>query len=257
MPPRAVVAPPSKALLLLVLALFLTLLFSIISVISIVTSNIYRSRTNATATAVAQAAQTATVVAQNPDPYPPYNGKLVLNDPLSQPDNWVNNSNNSFGGVAQFTQGAYHISQSKPHGIYTSSDSSDDFSNFAFEVQMTITKGACGGILFRNDDTKGSSYFFQVCQDGSYSLYLYLDHSGDNAKTLSKGSSQAIHIGYNQSNVIAVVANRNSLNLYVNNQKIGSASDATYSHGTIALCAHNVKATTEVIYSNAKVWALP
>ena len=203
-------------------------------------------------------AATATAVAVNPYPsYLPGNGVLALYDPLSYPDHWDNHSYASYGTAYQFTQGAYHISQSKPGAFYPSDDTaaSDYFSDFAFEVQMTITKGDCGGTMFRRAATTDTEYFFQVCQDRSYELYLY-QNSGNNAQSLTGGASAAIHMGYNQSNVIAVVARGSSISLYVNSQQIGSANDATYNYGGIALCAVDYHNPTEVIYSNARAWSL-
>ena len=200
----------------------------------------------ATATVTANNA-TATVVAANPDPYPPAQGTLALYDPLSQPDNhWGTGINTSIGGTIQFTQGAYHLSVTKQTDFY-SNDSSSDFSNFASEVQMTITKGDCGGIGVRG------GYVFEVCHDGSYSLFVWAPAG---PKILKSGSSSAIHAGYNQANVIAVVANGNSFDLYVNYQKIASADDATHSHGNIALWADDNSNPTEVVFRNEKVWTL-
>lgn len=207
---------------------------------------------NATASAIAAA--TATIVAQNPDPYRPNNGILALYDPLSQPSQWSNASDSTFGGTCQFSNGAYHISQSKPHSLFPCIDSNSNFSNFAFEVQMTIMKGECGGIVFRNDAATSKDYIFSVCQDGSYKLFLYMDNTHSN--TLTSNSSSAIHTGLNHSNVIAVVANGSTLDLYVNNQKIYSRSDSTYSHGQIGFIADASNNPTEVVYSNAKVWTL-
>lgn len=55
--------------------------------------------------------------------------------------------------------------------------------------------------------------------------------------SLARGNASAIKQGINQSNVIAVVANGSSFDLYVNGQKIDSASDGTYSQGFIGLIA--------------------
>lgn len=57
-------------------------------------------------------------------------------------------------------------------------------------------------------------------------------------------------------NIIAVVANRNSFDLYVNRQKIATASDITFSHGFLGFLAENQGNSTDVIYSNAKVWTI-
>ncbi len=64
----------------------------------------------------------------------------------------------------------------------------------------------------------------------------------------------AIHTGLNASNVIAVVANGNTLDLYVNMQKIASVTDSTYNHGIIGLIADPTNNPTELVYINAKGW---
>jgi hypothetical protein len=70
----------------------------------------------------------------------------------------------------------------------------------------------------------------------------------------------------NQATVIAVVANGNTFDLYVNRQHVfGPVSDSTYTHGQIGVYAEggfNVNnataqtSETEVVYSDAKVWQL-
>ncbi len=213
-------------------------------------------QTNLTGTATIQSnfTATATVATANAEPYP-IQGTLALSDPLSQPNSdWTNNSNSSLGQACQFTQGAYHIRQYKTGFLHTCIDSSHDLSNFTFEVQMTIIKGDCGGIQVRYDRAKNSDYTFSICQDGSYDFRLFIDPIGPQVEMLTGGRTSAIHAGPDQSNVIAVVANGSSFDLYINHQKIDSAHDATYSHGKIALTAEAFANPTEVVFSNAKVW---
>ena len=215
--------------------------------------------TAAVATSQAMVGPTATALVgatTQANPYPSYlagNGTLVSVDPLSQPDNnWINSSNSSIGGAAQFTQGAYHVRESQQNRVYFAEYDTNNFSNFAFEVEMTVARGDCGGIMFRYTSIAGG-YIFGVCQDGSYVLS---QASSKNIQILKRGTSTAIHAGYNQSNVIAVVANGSSIDLYVNSQQIDSANDATYSYGSLALCAANDSSLTEVVYSNARLWTL-
>ncbi len=92
-------------------------------------------------------------------------------------------------------------------------------------------------------------YHFAVCQDGMYALYDSYDIT-----LIQPNSSSAIHTGLNQSNLIAVVANGSTLDLYVNNQKIDSVSDSAHSQGQIGVAATDVNNPTEVVFSNAKVW---
>ncbi len=210
-------------------------------------SNTGNADTNATATAQSIAVALATAAK---DPYPPTNGKLAFDDPLSQPYQWDVYANASLGLTCQFSNGAYHVSESKIGYVYTCPDQTQ-FGNFAFEVQMTILHGDCGGIIFRITVTK--YYLFVVCANGYYELEAGLDNT--HFKTLVTKSSPAITTGYNQLNTIAVVANRSTLDLYVNHTKIDSVSDSTDSGtGFIGLAADAASYLTEVAYSNAKVW---
>jgi len=212
-----------------------------------VVSNTRNADTNATATAQSIAVATAPAAK---DPYPPTNGKLTLDDPLSRPFQWEANPTNSVGlTCGPFSNGAYHVSESKIGFAYSCPDQAQ-FSNFAFEVQMTILHGDCGGIIFRNNGTK--FYLFEFCANGYYVLYAGLDNT---LKTLVNKSSSAITTGYNQLNTIAVVANGSKLDLYANHQKIDSVSDSTYTGaGFIGLAAEADVDPTELAFSNAKVW---
>ncbi len=210
-------------------------------------SNTGNAGTNATATAQSNAVATATAAK---DPYPPTNGKLAFDDPLSQPYQWDVYANNTVGLTCQFSNGAYHTRESTIGSVYTCPDQAQ-FSNFAFEVQMTILHGDCGRIIFRNNGTK--YYLFQVCAYGAYELDAGLDNT--HFKALVNKSSPAITTGYKQLNTIAVVADGSTLDLYVNHQKIARVSDNTSTGaGYIGLAAGAYNGPTEVAYSNAKVW---
>lgn len=117
---------------------------------------------------------------------------------------------------------------------------------------MTIVKGDQGGIAFRANANNGSFYYFHINTNGSYALETY---SGYNSTAvLNQGTNPAIKTGLNQTNLIAVVANGNSLVLYVNKQQIASVNDSTYSSGQIGVIAESVQNPTEVVFSNAEIF---
>lgn len=116
---------------------------------------------------------------------------------------------------------------------------------------MTIITGHSGGIIFRADGIN-SNYFFRIGQDGSYELDSY----GAQQQTLKSGTSSAINTGLNQSNLIAVVANGSTIDLYVNLHHIDSVSDGTYTSGQVGVAAYSTSGTTEVTFNNAMVWGL-
>ena len=212
---------------------------------------------HATAAVQAQATATASLIDSNPNPYPPGSGMLALYDPLNHNDRgyqWDSVRNSS--GACGFTGQAYDVSTPQKHFFFFCTAEATDFSNFAFEAQMQILKGDCGGLIFRSDANSGKLYLFEVCQDGTYSLYLYKSFSGATAKTLVSGSNPAINPGLDKTNVIAVVAKGSSFKLYVNRQPIDIITDSTYSHGQIALFALASPDPTEVAFNNAKVWTL-
>lgn len=208
---------------------------------------------NATATIVARANATATFVAQNPDPYTPPGGTLALYNQLNI--NSVANWDDSAGanGACQYKDGSYHASTLKQNFFLYCTAFNTNFSNFAYEVQLSIIQGDCGGIIFRSNAPK--FYFFRICQYGSYALYKYVSNSGNTSTTLVQNSSSAINSGVGQSNRIAVVANGGSITLYVNGQRVNSLADSTYSQGQIGVVASDTgSALTEVAFSNVRVW---
>ncbi len=215
------------------------------------------AQTNPTATATPPAITPTSAGNLVTIPYSPYKGTPVLNDPLrdnSQGYNWL--VTNDTNGSCAFTGGAYHVSTKAGGYFYPCTANAADFDNFAYEVQMKIIKGDCGAILFRVDSANTSSYYFRVCQDGSYALYLYTNNKG--STLIAPQSNSAINARINQSNLVAVVAQGSTLDLYVNQQKVDSTSDSTYGHGKIGVVADGFPSNhpTEVVYSNARVWKL-
>jgi eukaryotic-like serine/threonine-protein kinase len=211
---------------------------------------------NATASVIAQVNATATTIAQNPDLYPPNKGKLVFFDPLndnSQGHNW--DVTPTQFGTCNFADGAYQAVATQDGAYHYCAARQTNFSNFAYEVELIIKTGDCGGIIFRADFTNFKYYYFSICQNGAYEFLVF---SGQNRSTTLRQNSfnPAIKTGLGQSNLIAVVANGNTLSLYVNHQQIDSVIDSTYSQGQIGVLSENDTANpTEIIFSNAKVWS--
>ncbi len=198
---------------------------------------------------------TATIIAQNPDPYPPMNRTLAGIDPLSDNSNGWNVNSDKFGTCA-FTGGAYHVTAIPQPGKGCTFPKAN-FVDGAYQVQMTIVKGSGGGIVFRGNE-KGNGYYYFIGQNGTYEIGIYNNCIGNynNCKIipLRGGSSPAIHKGLNQPNVAAVVASGSTIDLYVNDQKIDSVSDSSYSQGGLGVFASGVNGPTEVAFNDAKVW---
>ncbi len=205
------------------------------------------------ATASARVTATATAAALL-NPYPPYGGTLVLNDPLRDNSKGYNWDVNTRG--CQFSAGGYLVRETQQRHFQYCTARTTDFSNFAYQVQMTIINGDYGGLIFRANAVTGQYYYFRIGQDGSYILIRYVDNQNIHAQILTDGLASIIRTNLNQSNLIAVVAHSSTIDLYVNKQYITSVNDNSYSHGQIAVAAENEGNSTEVLFSDAKVWAL-
>lgn len=219
-----------------------------------ITAVIATVQAKATTTAIAA---TATATALQNIYIQATGGRPVLDDPLEDNSKGYDWLASSFTGFpCEFTAGAYHVkSPTKSSGTLCLAQSTD-YSNFAFQVQMTIIAGDTGGIVFRANSASNSFYLFDIESNGYYGLYLY---PGNNTqgRVLAFGSPSAINSGLNRPNLITVVARGSSIDLYVNRQYVTGGSDSTYSHGQIGVVAYaNNGNPTEVAFSNAKVWTL-
>lgn len=208
---------------------------------------------NLTATAQANLTATASVIAANPNPYAS-GGTLAMLDPLtdnSRGFGWPQGT--AAEGACTFTTAGYQVNSAKAQFYYFCASTSNSYSNFTFEVQAQVTKGDCGGLIFRADTTTGKLYLFETCTDGSYNLYVYRNFSGDST-LLANASSPAIKSGLNQSNVLAVTAQGGTLTLYVNRQKITSVTNGDFSQGKVGVVADSNNNPTGVVFSNARLW---
>ncbi len=212
-----------------------------------------------TATAQVNATATASLIAANPDPYGA-GGTLALYDPLR--DNTMgyrwDEGNMGTGGDCKFTRSGYDVLQSEPNSFNDCFANATNFSNFAYEVQMTIIRGDAGGILFRGGSAiVGAFYYFTVSLDGYYEVFFCPPNSNSCNDLVTSTRSPAIKPGLNQVNLLAVVANGSTFTIYVNHHPITSFNDSTFRQGQIGVVASPLGTNghpTEVVFSNAKVW---
>ncbi len=120
---------------------------------------------------------------------------------------------------------------------------------------MTFLSGdTCGGIIFNMEVSFLTSYSeFFICTDGSYHL--------NDVSVLSTSVLQGyttMNTGVGQINVIAVVANGPTINLYINGQKTNSITFKTTNAGggTLGLVVYGQtdKGPAEAAFKDAKVW---
>jgi hypothetical protein len=224
------------------------------------------TQVNATASASAHASpttqatptlQTSPTISTVQNPYPPHTGSLALNDPLKDTSNGYMWDVGPFanGGSCSFTGGSYHVGvsiQGQGHVLACNAEAVT-FSNLTYEVQMTILKGDRGGIFFRQVGTQGSYYYFSIKIDGSCELDSF---NGQTSNVLQRGTNPAVKRGLNQPNLLAVVAQGSSIELYVNGQSVVHSIDSTTSSGLIGVAADATDQPAEVAFTNARVWML-
>jgi hypothetical protein len=262
--------PKSKARTIILTIIALVIILAAAGSFFVIHNNqVAQQNTNATATSNAQthanatstarvvatqdvlATQNAVATAQVTSHYPPFTN-LVFFDPLTS-----SNSQWDTGSECQFTSSGYQVSIAQA-GYFQWCLNSQQVGEMAYQATMVIQQGDCGGLVYRYVDAN-NFYFFEACQDGTY-------NSGDevsgkiNMLYSNFQSSSAIKQGTNQQNVIAVVVQGNTINMYVNGTNIDTAtSDAltnsSFSKGSVGMLADDRNNSTSVAYTDALVWS--
>lgn len=190
----------------------------------------------------------------NTNPYPPNTGNLVFNDPLTSNNlghNWQQGSNDN-NASCQFTGNGLEVTQPKSGYFHGCTAYNTNFSNFTYEVQMTLIKGDYGGIAFCINTMLGNYYHFDVGTNGLYSLTIFArDIPVD---TLSSNKTSDINTGLNQTNTLAVVVENGTISLYINLRFITTINDPTYSAGQIGVYVGNYNHPAAALFTNARIW---
>jgi eukaryotic-like serine/threonine-protein kinase len=223
------------------------------------TSQSQTPTTTTTAATTQTPASTATTAAtsQTPannsqNPYPPNTGNLVLNDSLvdnSKNWDWQLGTNN-LNATCAFAKGGYDVTQPAQGFFHSCTAYNTNFSNFTYEVQMSMISGDYAGIIFCKETTD-LYYLFRIYTNGTYSLLRNVDANIDHAIPLASGS-----VAYSGTGIIGVVVSGGTISLYFNRHQIGSVSDSTLTHGQIAVLTGNNTTSAETVFNNAKVWQL-
>jgi hypothetical protein len=171
-----------------------------------------------------------------------------------------------------FADGVYQIISDKSNQSIDGMKIAGLFSNFVLEAEMTVKRGDCGGIVFRQDLGHSQEYLFEACQDGNYQLIRYYSgypyanfmpgkmpnqESNTVAERLAWGiNTSIIHTGLNHANLIAVVASANYIELWVNHQNLYKVLESADKEGAIGLVSYDFEHPTTVAFRNIKIWEL-
>jgi DnaJ C terminal domain len=221
------------------------------------------AQANANATAAALATATAHTVATTTALQAIYtqatNANPTLIDPLRGQDgnNWDVSTTNGQGNCT-FSGNSYHATAHQSDYFYACFAATPKFSNFAYQVQMTIMQGDYGGIIFRADGATSKYYYLRIGKDGAYDLTASHDTSFTHDQLLKSGNAETImKTGSNQTNMVAVVANGGNLYLYVNQKYLAQVNDNTYKSGQIGVFGGNFASkSADAAFSNAQVWTI-
>lgn len=207
------------------------------------------------ATATAQAQAQATVTALQALYTQATSGTPALSSTLAFQDgaNW-DAYNTPDGGGCNFSNGALHASVFTKNYYVPCLAHNSNFTNFAYQVQLTMVEGDEGGLMVRSDDTNNHFYIFSIARDGTYRFYVVKD--SNNSLSLVDDTSSIIKTGAGQSNMLTVIAQGTTFYLYINQQYVASASDASFASGEVGVAASDTTNNTDVAFTNATVWTL-
>ncbi|TME05404.1 MAG: serine/threonine protein kinase [Chloroflexi bacterium] len=248
---------PSGRLLLLLGAIVIVLLILGGSFFAYTT--FYPPTPGGQAKTTAQAYASATATARQDIYRQATSGTPIISDALSTPDNYGWSHYQDQTGYCTFVDGTYH-SRAQVGYIGNCYASATNFTDFAYQVEVTIISGTTGGIWFRNASSANyDAYYFYIHTDGRYDFLketLNAQQTYD-ATSLAGGTSPTIRRGLNQPNLVAAVARGSTFYFYVNKQYVTIATDNSYKSGAIGVSANSTDTSgSEASFRNLQVWQL-
>jgi hypothetical protein len=126
------------------------------------------------------------------------------------------------------------------------------FTNFAFEVQMSLTTATAGGIVFNADRATTHLYYFTVDGKGGYLLKAYYDNIGDYTPVAQGPNVSFSGSGWNGMGWLGVVEQGTTISLYVNRHLVQQVNSSLLAPGQLGVVAYE----GEAVFSSARVWAL-
>jgi Domain of Unknown Function (DUF1080) len=209
-----------------------------------------------TALAVATANAAATATALQHTYTTATGGTPALNDSLAfnTANGWDEDEAQGGAGGCAFTNGAYHASLARKGYYFTCIAENTNFSNFAFQVQMSIVRGDGGGLIFRANGITTKFYQLIIEHDGTYVIAATQDQT--HSTEIGYGQSSTFKRSRGQNNLLTLIARGTHISFYVNKQFAGGISDGTYKSGQIGFMVDSHTGSTDVAFQNAQVWKL-
>lgn len=130
-------------------------------------------------------------------------------------------------------------------------------SNFACQVEITLTQGDSIGLIFRANQTSRVAYVIELTSQGTY--LLGTGQSGTtNFRVLAEGSNSTINAGHGPSNLLTIIALGSMFYLYVNKQFVISTSDGSSSSGLIGIAGAGTitNVAVDATFNHLQLWKL-
>lgn len=167
-----------------------------------------------------------------------------------------------------FKPNGYHVIQKAiPYdslSLHACHENSNPYGNATIVVNVTILTGHSGGLFLRfSKDSLGiyTGYLFEIDNNRNYKFSIFTGvnilNPLDPLIVLKDWTfSSALKFGFNVTNQLAVIINGNTFALYANDTCIATVTDPsnTYNSGDVAFFASTANVTTEVAFSNLKVY---
>lgn len=180
-------------------------------------------------------------------------GSPVFQSSLSGPDSAGWETYDAVGGGGcYYSNGAFHADVRNKNYYVACFGLNTNYTNIAFEVNMTILKGNTGGLIFRGNKGSLKFYSFEVGSDGT--VELNASQSDGHAHNLFFDHPNVVKTGIGQANLVDVIARSSTIYFYINKQYVGQVQDTAYTSGQIGFMSLDNSSATDVAYKNARVW---
>lgn len=136
------------------------------------------------------------------------------------------------------------------------------FGEMAYQATMTITRGDCGGLIFRYVD-QTSYAFVYICNETHREYAMgydmgYVVHNQGWVLFPKDRPDPAIHQSLSQPNVLGVTIRGDEVDIYINGHMVTSMHQAFFtgplSHGSVGLVAIDFSRATSVTFTDAILW---
>jgi hypothetical protein len=231
---------------------------------------------NTTSTAVALETESTTTVSEStatptatatPPAGDPANtlGNTTGSDPLDSRDKWAWPSGEDDYVKVSFADGKMLMTGLTNYAGWRLPSVSQQTDTY---IELTANSGTCSGkdsygIIFRvpvlKDPTQG--YLYEVTCDGYYRLWKWdgeVSPNGLATVLVSWGQSSLINTGADQSNRLGVMVKDHTFTLYMNGEKLASATDSAYEAGFFGVFVRSVATDDYTVkLDNLRYWELP